>query len=97
MRLRYTPLALAELDEILEYIVQRSPKGARRVHLRIRHIVDLVAERPHIGAQADASGLRRVATTPFPYLVFYQVSEAEVVIVGIRHAARDPDTMPDRQ
>jgi plasmid stabilization system protein ParE len=31
---------------------------------------------------------------PYPYLVFYEVLEAEVVILAIRHAARDPWTIP---
>jgi plasmid stabilization system protein ParE len=36
MRLRYTRLALADLDTILDYIEERSPTGATRVWARIR-------------------------------------------------------------
>jgi hypothetical protein len=31
---------------------------------------------------------------PYPYLVFYEVKDDEVVIVGVRHGARDPGSMP---
>lgn len=39
--------------------------------------------------------MRRVAVAPYPYLIFYLVEEQDIVIVGIRHAARDPSSMPD--
>jgi plasmid stabilization system protein ParE len=28
--------------------------------------------------------------TPYPYLVFYEIGEEEIIIHAIRHAARDP-------
>ena len=40
MRLRYTLPALADLDQILDYIVSRSPQGARNVQARIRTVID---------------------------------------------------------
>jgi plasmid stabilization system protein ParE len=33
---------------------------------------------------------------PYPYLLYYEPSADEIVIVGIRHGARDPSTMPDK-
>ena len=41
-------------------------------------------------------GLRRLAIVPYPYLVFYNVTDEEVIIIGMRHAARNPSTMPRR-
>jgi hypothetical protein len=35
VRLRYTPRALAELDEVLTHIAERSPRGARRLRLAV--------------------------------------------------------------
>jgi hypothetical protein len=29
-------------------------------------------------------------TPPHPYLFFYEVTAEEVVIIGVRHAAREP-------
>jgi hypothetical protein len=31
---------------------------------------------------------------PIPHLIFYEVKDDEVVIVGVRHGARDPGSMP---
>jgi toxin ParE1/3/4 len=38
--------------------------------------------------------IRRVTTTPYPYLIFYEATETEIIIHAIRHGARDPSGMP---
>jgi toxin ParE1/3/4 len=35
-------------------------------------------------------GLRRIAALPYPYVIFYAVTAEDVVIIGVRHAARKP-------
>jgi hypothetical protein len=30
-------------------------------------------------------------TPPYPYLIFYEATSEEVVIIGVRHAAREPE------
>jgi toxin ParE1/3/4 len=35
-----------------------------------------------------------MTTTPFPYLVFYEIPQTEIIIHAVRHAARDPSGMP---
>jgi toxin ParE1/3/4 len=94
MRLRYTRLALADLDSILDYIALRSPRGANHVHARIQAIIGLLLTHPHIGVQTDDDVIRRIATTPYPYLIFYEISGDEIIIHAVRHAARNPSDMP---
>jgi plasmid stabilization system protein ParE len=38
-----------------------------------------------------------VNTGKFPYLIFYEIFDAEVVIMRILHGARDPRSMPARR
>lgn len=94
MRPRYTLPALADLEAILNYIAIHSPQGARRIQARIQAVIDLLAVHPRIGVQTDDPDIRRLPTPPYPYLVFYEVTDAEVVIHAIRHGARDPSGMP---
>lgn len=94
MKLRYTHRALDELDEILTYIAQHSPQGARRVHLRIRAVIEMLLQHPRSGRRTTNPRLRRIAATPFPYLIFYELRDDELVIIGIRHGARHSATMP---
>jgi toxin ParE1/3/4 len=94
MRLRYTLPALADLESILDYAVDRSPQGASRIHARIRAVTDLLLRYPRAGAVTDDPTIRRVTTTPYPYLVFYEVTDAEIIIQAVRHSARDPSDNP---
>ena len=94
MRLRYTRPALADLSAILDYVAAHSPRGARRVQARIQALTDLLLLHPHIGRRTNDPAIRRMATTPDPDLVFYEVGETEIIMHAVRHAARDPSDMP---
>jgi plasmid stabilization system protein ParE len=94
VRLRYTLPALADLDAILDYIAAQSPQGAKRVQARIQAIIDLLLTHPHMGVRTDDPTIRRLTTPPYPYLIFYEPTEMEIIIHAVRHAARDPSRMP---
>jgi toxin ParE1/3/4 len=93
-RLRYTLPALADLDSVLDYIAARSPQGARRVQTRIQAVIDLLTQHPFIGTRTNDPAIRRMTTSPYPYLIFYEATDAELIVHAVRHAARDPSGMP---
>ena len=94
MRLRYTLPALADLASILDYVADYSPQGAARIHDRIRAVTDLLLSYPLAGAVTDDATVRRIATNPYPYLIFYEATDAEIIIHAVRHGARDPSDNP---
>ena len=94
MRLRYTLRGAAELDQVLDYIEMLSPQGAHHVRARIRTIIDLLLQHPQAGQLTSKGRLRRMIVSPYPYLIFYEATEDEIVIHGVRHAARRP-SIPD--
>jgi toxin ParE1/3/4 len=94
VKLRYTLPALADLNSVLDYIAAYSPQGARRVQARIQAIINLLLLHPGIGTRTDDPTIRRMTALPYPYLIFYEVTETEIVIHAVRHAARDPAGMP---
>jgi toxin ParE1/3/4 len=94
VRLRYTLPALADLSAILDYIAVHSPQGARRVQARIQALTELLLLHPRIGRRTSDPAVRRMIVTPYPYLVFYEVTENEVIVHAVRHAARNPSGMP---
>jgi toxin ParE1/3/4 len=57
MRVHYRERALADLDEIFQYIDKRSPGGARNVIDAISAAVSAIAEHP-LGARETSSTLR---------------------------------------
>jgi plasmid stabilization system protein ParE len=94
VRLRYTLPALADLDSILTYIADASPQGAKRVQKRIQDVINLLLTHPQIGIRTEDPVIRRLTTTPYPFLIFYEIGDEEIVIHAVRHAARDPGGMP---
>lgn len=90
MKLRYTLSALADLSAILDYIAVHSPQGAKRVQARIQTLVGLLLRHPHAGVRTDDPTIRRLTTAPYPYLIFYEATETEIVVHAVRHAARRP-------
>jgi plasmid stabilization system protein ParE len=93
VKVRFTEFALGEYDAILTYLGERSPIGAAKVRLRLDKIIADLADFPLVGTQIGHAGVRMLVANPFPYLVYYVVREdaGEVVIVDVRHGARDRD------
>ncbi len=96
MRLRYTLPALEDLDGILDSVAARSSQGAARIQARIKAIADLLLQYPMIGALTEDPSIRRMTTSPYPYLIFYEVAGEEVIIHAVRQGARNPSGMPGR-
>jgi toxin ParE1/3/4 len=94
MRLRYTLPAVADLASILDYVADRSPQGAKRIQARIRAVTDLLLQYPLAGVATDDPTIRRMTTTPYPYLIFYEATDDEIIIHAVRHGARDPSNNP---
>jgi plasmid stabilization system protein ParE len=94
VRLRYTLPALVDLTAILDYIAAHSPQGAKRVQARIQALIDLLLLHPRIGTRTDNPVIRRLVISPYPYVVFYEATESEIIIHAVRHLARDPSGMP---
>ena len=90
VKVRYTRRAFRQMNMILDYIEDHSPQGARHVMQRLQAAVDLVAAHPESGPLIGKGELRRVVVTPYPYLIFYRTTTDEIVIHGVRHAARRP-------
>jgi toxin ParE1/3/4 len=94
VKIRYTLPALADLNSILDYISDASPRGAERVKQRIQRVIELLLDQPRIGAPTDDPTIRRLSTPPYPFLIFYEIAEDVIIIHAVRHAARDPSAMP---
>jgi plasmid stabilization system protein ParE len=91
MRVRYTPRARGDIAGIADYLVERSPAGARAVEARIRWTVQLLADYPKSGRPLEQRrDVRVMPVVRYPYLIFYRVDAGEIVVLHIRHGARNP-------
>ena len=89
MRLRFSPQAYADIDDIHEYVAQHSPRAATAVVGQIRITSLLLARYPSLGRETDVPGVRVLPTARYPYLVYHRVIGDEVVIIHVRDGRRD--------
>jgi toxin ParE1/3/4 len=52
--------------------------------------MDVILRYPLAGAATDDPTIRRIATAPYPYLIYYETTDAEIIVHAVRHGARDP-------
>ena len=93
MRVRFSPLAEADLVEIKEFVAHDKPLAAARLLRSIRRrISETIALFPELGQSCEslAPGLRRLPIGN--YLIFYRVSD-RVEIARILHGARDIEAL----
>jgi addiction module RelE/StbE family toxin len=88
MRIRYTPLALADREAIFQYLNERSPRGAANVIAAIRATAKQLAEQPYSGPSTEYPGIRVKLVGRYPYKLFYRIRDNTVELVHIRHTSR---------
>lgn len=88
LRARLSPRAISDLDSIREYLVQRSSRGAENVRRAIAETIALLEQFPGAGRTSAIKGVRVIPVVRYDYLVYYKVGADEVLILHIRHAAR---------
>ena len=93
MKLRFTPQAIRDLDEISAYLRPRNPFAAQRVRDSILDSLKILNQFPYAGRKQTVGSVRKLMTRKYRYLVYYSVDEShqEVVVLAIQHPARARD------
>ena len=90
MRVRYTPRAFADREEIFAYLDQRNPRAAREVKAFIKQRIASLGENPGRSRLIRELGVHAHWLGRYPYIIYHRVMGDEVRIIHIRHAARRP-------
>jgi toxin ParE1/3/4 len=93
MKVRFSPQATQNLEDIADYIRSRNPAAAQRVRTAILSALDILTGHPYAGRQQDHEGVRKLVVPSYPYLIYYTVASAEdeAIVVAIQHTARERD------
>lgn len=89
MRIVWTAEAADNLDAIVSYIELFHPPAAERMAARLIALADSLADFPARGR--DAGEERRELTIVPPYILRYRVEGERVIILRIRHGAREEE------
>jgi toxin ParE1/3/4 len=88
MRVRYTPRAFSDLEDIRVYIHHRNPTAAQRVVTVLEKIVVRLGDFPESGQRSDELDVRVIFAIQYPYRIYYRIESDKILILHIRHAAR---------
>ena len=87
--LAHADTALAEIRAAVGYLDQFSPPAAERLSAKIDSQSELLRTSPFMGRARDelGPGLRSIVVGD--YLLFYRVTDTEVIVVRFLHGRRD--------
>lgn len=91
MRVLFTARARRHLNEISEYLFERNPGAALGAGKRLRQVVALLEQFPHLGRPGVLAGTREIVVPGYPYVVVYRaVQEGDdiLAILGVYHCAQ---------
>ena len=90
MSIRYSTVAVLQLDSIGQYIALDSPLTAQVVIMRIRAAVGRLQTFPRSGRSGSAPGTFELVIKGLPYIIVYEVKQnVDVTILNVFHGAQD--------
>lgn len=94
----FTEAAETDLDEIWEYVAERSIDAADRILAEVHSTCVLLAQNPGIGhAREDLTERPLKFISAFSYLIVYDPETSPLQIIAVLHGARDVESlMKDR-
>lgn len=86
MRLRWTKIALRDLESLHRYINQDAPDAADKFVEPILEGIDLLPRHPEMGHLGRVPRIREFVVPP--YVIVYRLRRDEIALVAIIHSAR---------
>lgn len=87
LTIRWFEGARNDLARIIAYISEDNPSAARNLRDRIEQSVLPATDHPYMFRGGRVPGTREIVAHP-NYIVIYRVSESEIQVVQVVHAAR---------
>src|SRR5215510_6310812 len=88
MKVVWLQQARADLDSIVDYLLERNSQAAVDIYEAIRQQVGKLADFPRIGRPGRVAGTRELVMAGLPYIVPYYTKGREVRILAILHTSR---------
>ena len=85
----WLPEAIAEKDDLLDYIAERNVLAALAVDAHIEQQVGQLVEFPFLGRKGRIANSFELVISCTPYLVAYQIHGAQVQILHVFHERRN--------
>jgi toxin ParE1/3/4 len=93
LTIKWTKQAIADVDNIYDFIAASDPQVARAMVDRIDRAITNLTLHPKMGRSGRVAGSRELVVAGTPYIVAYRLRSRTVELLGVIHAAR---RWPDR-
>ncbi len=95
MKLRWTRLAMEDLQALRSFIGEHDPAAAQKMAQTIAETVNrLLPGNPELGRPGRVPGTREFVIARTPFIVPYRVQRGAIQILRVYHAARRwPETL----
>jgi addiction module RelE/StbE family toxin len=88
MQVRWTTAAARDLENIADYLFEKTPENAARLIREICDAVFALRIYPNRGRPGKKSGTRELVLPALPYIVVYKVAGDVLHIARILHGAQ---------
>jgi toxin ParE1/3/4 len=88
MQVRWTTAAASDLENIADYLFEKTPENAARLIREIYEAVFALRIYPNRGRAGKKSGTRELVLPALPYIVVYKVAGDVLHIARILHGAQ---------
>ena len=88
MRIRWTPAAAADLQNIGDYLKERHPQYRQPTMRKLYETIRSLKQSLHRGRPGSEEGTREILFPPLPYVAVYRVKEQTIQVVRIYHGAQ---------
>ena len=89
MRVRWTLTAADDLQDIANYLFEKTPQNAARLIREIYGAPSSLKNFPKRGRAGKKPGTRELVLPSLPYVIVYQVRGDSVNIVRVLHASQE--------
>ncbi len=88
MPIRYTKLALRDLDQAYDYISSESPESARAVIENTEKAIAMLCHYPAIGKTGRVKGTREFVVLHTPFIIVYRYTKTTLHILTVLHTSK---------
>lgn len=89
MRIRWTPAAAADLQQISDYLKAHHSRYRLPTMRKIYSAIQSLKQWPHMGRLGQEEGTRELSFQPLPYVAVYRVRDESMEILRIYHGAQE--------
>jgi toxin ParE1/3/4 len=89
MRIRWTPAAAADMQQISDYLREHHPHYRQRTMRKLYETIQSLKAWPQRGRSGAEEGTREILFPPMPYAAVYRITQRSIEILRIYHAAQD--------